>query len=182
MGSSDQRGEAELADLIRQAVFASNSGDYAESYRRLDELQRRFPDSVEPLRWKGNLLDLEALEEMEKLGEEDVSADARLAEARRCYERILELHPNDAIALVDLGEDDERRGAFDQALERCDRALDLLNQGIFVHDVEAELESAYVLKIRALRELGRSDEGDTVRTEALKRLPNSPQLRHRKSD
>jgi tetratricopeptide (TPR) repeat protein len=163
-------------ELIRHAIRPSHSGDFEESFRRLDEIARSSPTDTEVLRWKGNLLEEYAYEDLARANRFDPD-DERLVVARRCYERILKKDPSNARAMIDLGESLRYQGKWTQALRLFNRALDVVKARTVGKRCPEELEAAYSCKIRILVEMNRWNEANKTKEVASRECPKSREIK-----
>lgn len=94
----------------------------------IESLLREFPDDVEGLRLKGNVLEQKALDDYE-YSKEKLTRSSDYLLARNCYERILHLDHRNTLALIDLGDHYKNLEAFDKAFSYYEQAVDLLGTG-----------------------------------------------------
>jgi tetratricopeptide (TPR) repeat protein len=147
-------------EMIEEARLLSAS-EPEEAFAILDDLLDEDPQDIEVLRLKGNILGMH--------GEP--------IEARRCHEAILSIDPNNARALLDVG--DTYLEDTETSLEFYDRAIALLEEkGCPPSEEENEiLEDAYWTKVLALRDAGRTDAAKECLRVALVRYPNSSKFK-----
>lgn len=93
-------------------------------------------------------------------------------EARWCYEAVLDLEPENARALVDIGDTYDATDDLESALTFYDRVIQASKPGS-----EEGLEDAYVRKCLALRRAGRIDEARQCLEMARRKLPGSEKFK-----
>ncbi|MGE0642540.1 MAG: tetratricopeptide repeat protein [Nitrospira sp.] len=104
-------------------------------------------------------------------------SQGKFSEARKMYETVLGIEPNNILALTDLGEyfscckHDYRR-----ALRYFDKALDLLESRKYHPNQESELVDVCVEKISALLSLGQPVEALKCILRGLEKFPASERL------
>ncbi len=148
-------------ELIEEARLLSAS-EPEEAFEILDGLLQEDPQDIEALRLKGNILGMH--------GEP--------IEARRCHEAILAIDPNNARALIDIG--DTYFEDFETSLAFYDRAIDLLSQkrlSVSDEEINEILEDACWSKILVLRDAGRIVEAKECLELAVVRYPNSSKFK-----
>ena len=127
--------------LLEDAKFlALFDKKYDEAIFLVDRLLSERDNDIDALRLKGNILDLKAL---------DISLPTDLetnkgffSEAKKCYEKILEIDQNNALAMIDLGDYWAREDNYSVALKWYDNAIHVLENGIYHSSLEEEMEEA----------------------------------------
>ena len=147
-------------ELLKEGTFlaASEPEDALEIVNRLllDD-----PLDVEALSLKGTILEVL-----------DTYTDAR-----RCYEKILDINPMNARALIDVGDTYELTDDLETALSFYDRAIDILNDLLPTDSGNEDLEQAVCNKARILRDIGRAADAAACLNSALIRLSGSRRIR-----
>ena len=90
-------------------------GYYDEALGILRDVLGESPADIGALRLRGNVLELKAMDLFEHSGRKLTTSPDFLA-ARKCYEKILELEPENSKAKIDLGDHYRNLGAIDKAL------------------------------------------------------------------
>ncbi|MEP7242863.1 MAG: tetratricopeptide repeat protein [Gammaproteobacteria bacterium] len=142
------------------------SGQYADALAELEEIIGGRPVHVEALRLKGNILELKALNRAQHHAQK-LLRSRDYVNARKCYEEILALEPDNTLALIDLGDHFRNLGASTKALDYYERAISLLSKGRFSWSRKEEIEEAFEHAAGLYTELGR--EADGARIEELRR-------------
>ena|SRR5579862_3855642 len=114
-------------ERLTEAQTLGLQGLYDTAFEILDGLLGKNPVDVAALRLKGNLLELKAMEVLE-INRRKFTTSADYLAARRCYEAILQVDPEDAAAHVDLGDHYRNMGASDRALEYYGTAANILRK------------------------------------------------------
>lgn len=149
------------------------SGRPDEALRALDELLAANEADIAALRLKGNLLEAVVLEHAE-LAPGALLRHKGMWEARRCYERILELDPANTLALMDLGDHFSNLDAYQKAEGLYRQAIGLLQQGVFRLSLQDEVNEVFDSLIDLYTETGREQLAELARSEQagmLARLP-----------
>ncbi len=97
-------------------------------------------------------------------------------EARKCYEKILELNPNNTAAWIDLGDHYSNLDNLGKAIEMYERACELIRKGIFHAAKTMEIEHAFFGVVLALKEQNRLHEAQSYLKEGIFLEPNSDML------
>jgi tetratricopeptide (TPR) repeat protein len=98
-------------------------------------------------------------------------------DARTCYEKILQLDPENTVAHIDLGDYWEQKGDYDTALKLYNRAITLLKRGVFYNSYAEECEEAFWSKSELLKTVGKTDEYYLCIAEGLRLCPESELLK-----
>jgi tetratricopeptide (TPR) repeat protein len=146
------------------------SGRYVEALASLDVIMERQPKHVEALRLKGNVLELKALDRAQYESKKLLRSRDFVA-ARKCYETILLLDPENTLALIDLGDHFRNLGASEKALEYYESAISLLQKGRFRWSKKEEIEDVCKHATELYAALGR--EADETRVERIRRALTS---------
>lgn len=142
--------------LLEKAKFLAMAGKYQEALKVVNELLTTFPNELDVLRLKGNILDLEVSAENIEFPEHE--RKAKFTMAQKCYERILELDSNNVLALIDLGDYWQNRSSFKQSLDYYNQALNLLKDNRFYLSLEDEFVEAFRGKKEVLQIMNRKSE------------------------
>ena len=111
----------------RDAWELGLQGQYDAAIDVLGTLLKRHPSDIVSLRMKGNLLELKTMDRLEHSAKKLTSSSDYL-EARRCYEKILEIDSQNVPARIDLGDHYRNLEANDKALECYREAMAALQQ------------------------------------------------------
>ena len=125
--SAEQRAGDRRTEQLKEAWDLGIQGHYHAALEVLNDLLKEKPMDVGALRLKGNLLELKEMDLLENSGKKLMSSNDYRA-ARRCYERILEVDPDNVKARIDLGDHYRNLGANDKALEYYGAAARVLQQ------------------------------------------------------
>ncbi len=139
LAGADPKDHTEEIRLTGQALHLFEVRDFPAVEKVLRELIERFPESQESFSWAHN-----------RLGMALVAQEKDYGEAIACYRKALEIHPDDAAALSNLGVALARIGNIDEAIETYESAL----------RIEPDLAQTHFNLAMALRFRGRSDEAD----------------------
>ncbi|AXQ28805.1 hypothetical protein D0B54_08965 [Solimonas sp. K1W22B-7] len=145
------------------------SGQPDQALDALDDLLAADEANIEALRLKGNLLESVALERAE-LTAGSLLRQKGMWEARRCYERILELDPDNTVALVDLGDHFSNLDAYQKAESLYRQAIDLLQRGVFRLSREHEINEVFDSMFQLYTETGRDNLAELARSEQASML------------
>jgi tetratricopeptide (TPR) repeat protein len=115
------------AQWLDEAWGLGAQGHYGYALAILEGQLSIDPRDVGALRMMGNLLELKELERLE-YSSKRLTSSSDFMKARRCYESILKIHPNDVKARIDLGDHFKNLGAIDQALMWYREAVSALRQ------------------------------------------------------
>lgn len=144
-----------------------------EALRLLDDMLAAEEGHVAALRLKGNILEYLALEQAER-NQETPLKHPGMWEARQCYERILELDPDNTLALVDLGDHFKNLYAYVQAEDFYRRAIGLLERGVSRWSLRDEINEVFDSLVELYEETGRISQTGPAREEQdalIARLP-----------
>jgi tetratricopeptide (TPR) repeat protein len=158
--------------LLNESKNLAMEGRYKEALEMVNQLLLTISDDLDGLRLKGNILDLEVSVENIEFPEHE--RKAKLAMAQKCYERILELDPNNVLALIDLGDYWQNRTYFKQSLDYYNQALNLLKNNHFYLSLEDEFIEAFMGKKEVLQKMNKEPELNICQKEEkaiLSRLP-----------
>jgi tetratricopeptide (TPR) repeat protein len=150
-----------VADQLTALRGLALDGDRASALKQLDDLVRQEPLNVEALRLKGNILEWGAYERA-------LHSPAKLLrsrgflEARKCYEQILSLDPENTLAHIDLADHFRNLGANQKALEFYERAMKLLATGVYRWSRKDEAEEAFSRASDLYQEIGCEAESQRV--------------------
>ena len=135
--------------LLNKSKFLAMEEKYQQALRAVEQLLLNTPDDLDGLRLKGNILELYVY-----AGNLDDSEDmGQLAIARKCYEHILELNPNNTLALIDLGDYWQNQADFEKSLGYYDNAINLLKEHCFYLSLENEFVEAFQGKQDVLQKM-----------------------------
>lgn len=165
------------------------SGRYAEALTALEVIIGARPDHIEALRLKGNVLELKALDRAQHRAQKLLRSRDYVT-ARKCYEEILALAPDNTLALIDLGDHFRNLGAATKALDYYERAIALLSKGRFSWSRKEEIEEVFEHAAELYAELGRDSDRarieqvrrvliSRIRARRLRRRPKRPSARRR---
>lgn len=101
------------------------NGDYKSALAIIEQLLVESPTDLVALRMKGNLLELQTLDILEYSSRKLITSREYLA-ARKCYEQILNIDPQNTLALIDLGDHYKNLDAYDRAFSYYEQAISLL--------------------------------------------------------
>jgi tetratricopeptide (TPR) repeat protein len=151
------------------------SGQYGEALAALEKVLDRQPEHMEALRLKGNVLELTVLDRAQYRSEKLLRSKDWLA-ARKSYESILSLDPENTLALIDLGDHYRNMGASTKSLEYYEAAIVLLEKGQFRWSKKAEVDEVCSHAAELYAELERDE--DAARIEQISiRLVNRMRAR-----
>ncbi len=144
--------------------------DYVSAYKILDLILEKYPENIDALSLMGHLLDEQALSQK-------IRQDFLFEKARRCYEKILFLHPDDLQATIDLGDFWNRKKKYENALFFYDKAISIFKCG--GGDVSAKEDMIYVYyeKLLILEKIGRYNAYKKNISEAQMFFPDSELLK-----
>lgn len=123
---SDSR-EQRLQQLEQARALAMECS-YDAALDLVEELLLKYPDDMEGLRLKGNILEQKALDLNEYIKAKLTKSPEYLL-ARECYEQVLRVDPRNTVALIDLGDHYKNLDAYDKAFAFYEQAVDLLRSG-----------------------------------------------------
>lgn len=101
-------------DKLGEAKTAALSGSYETALKVVDLILNRFPDDIDALRLKGNIIELWISAEFDAIP--TAGSNARLSLARACYEKILTIDSRNTLALKDLADHLKDLGEKTEAL------------------------------------------------------------------
>jgi tetratricopeptide (TPR) repeat protein len=127
-----------VQERLDDSRFLAMSCEYVAALNSIDVIIGDYPDSLEALRLKGNVLEQKALDENERSPRRLAIGRDYLA-ALECYEQILRMDPRNTVALIDLGDHYKYVDAFHQAFKCYSDAIRLLEAGEERIGAEAEL-------------------------------------------
>lgn len=107
--------DSDVADMRGDAWELGLAGEYERALEILGWIVEARPNDLVSLRMQGNILELKATDARKHSSERLTASDDYIA-ARRCYERIIELDPANATALLDLGDHYANLDAYQRAL------------------------------------------------------------------
>ena len=148
------------------------SGQYGEALAALEKVVGRQPEDVEALRLKGNILELKVLDRAQYRSENLLRSRDWLA-ARKCYESILSVDPENTLALIDLGDHYRNMGASTKALEYYEVAIALLEKGQFRWSKKGEVDEVCSHAAELYADLGRDEDAariEQIRTRLVNRV------------
>jgi tetratricopeptide (TPR) repeat protein len=87
---------------LEEAKMAALSGDYENALRITESVLNHFPDDIDVLRLKGNIIELWISAEFDAIS--SMERDIQLKLARACYEKILTLDSKNILVLRDLAD------------------------------------------------------------------------------
>jgi tetratricopeptide (TPR) repeat protein len=148
-------------------------GRPADALKALEGMLAADADYIEALRLKGNILEVAALEQADR-DQDTPLKHPGMWEARRCYERILQLDPDNTLALIDLGDHFGNLYAYEKAEDFYQRAIALLERGVFRWSLGDEIQEVFDALADLYDETGRTPLAQTTRdrqAELLTRLP-----------
>ncbi|MBI4356065.1 MAG: tetratricopeptide repeat protein [Candidatus Omnitrophica bacterium] len=148
-----------LLEKVRSLTLA---GEYDEALEDVTLALSNNPEDEDALALKGNILEL----------------IEHYAEARACYEKVLELNPNNTQAWIDLGDHYTNKEENDKALQYYDGAINLIGRGIIYVSKTHEVEQAYFGKASLLKAAGRLTEALVCAQEGLQLAPDAELLRN----
>ena len=157
-------------DAIERARVHALDGRYEEALATLGSLNLPQKSGLPALTLKGNILALKANDHKLHLSHSEV--DNLRMSAQECYESVLKQDNEYVLAYIDLGDLWRDKGNHIAAIEFFNKALKLLNTGIFVESLRDELEEAHRGKISALIETKLQNELVHARAAAMKDLPD----------
>lgn len=133
--------------LLNESKFLAMEGKYDQALKIVDQLFLNIPNDLDGLRLKGNIFELDVyagnLDDFEK----------KLAIVKKCYEHILELTPNNTLALIDLGDYWQNQANFDKSLKYYNKAICLLKENCFYLSLENEFIEAFSGKKEVLQRI-----------------------------
>ena len=136
-------------EKIESARICAADGRYAEALAAIGSLEPEQRASNPAICLKGNILALKANDTALNLSKFEIE---HLREsAQECFETILAKDKDYVLAYIDLGDLWSNRGNHLAAIQFFDKALELLNRGIFVESLSEELEEAHRGKNETLR-------------------------------
>jgi tetratricopeptide (TPR) repeat protein len=159
--------------LLEAAKSEALAGRRQEALRIVNSILVGAPDTLDALRFKGNVIELDVFDEERNSSEKFVRSD-RIQEAATCYERILAIDPSNVLALVDLGTHWKNRGDFHKALDYFDRALLLLKGGSFGQSWQDEFDEAMNGKNEIARELHEASDKQAANKRGQGRFNSKP--------
>jgi tetratricopeptide (TPR) repeat protein len=130
--------EKSLRHRLDDSRLLAMSCEYAAALDSIEVILGAYPENLDALRLKGNVLEQRALDENE-LSSRGLAISSDFLDALACYEKILRIDPKNTIGLIDLGDHYKYTDAFDQAFECYGNAIDLLEAGEARIGVESEL-------------------------------------------
>ena len=127
----------------------------------------RYPDYPPALRLQGLLIEHEVSEDIAN-GIDVPSYDSRMTQMCESFEAAMQSDPCYVLALIDLGDYwKDYGGDCEQAVQRYDRAIQLLKDGHSSENGSEEMRDAYAGKISALIEMGKIGEASNCRSSAM---------------
>ena len=157
-------------DAIERARVHALDGRYEEALATLGSLDKAHKGGLPALTLKGNILALKANDHKLHLSQSEIE-NLRIS-AQECYESVLRQDDEYVLAYIDLGDLWNEKGNHIAAIEFFNKALKLLNTGIFVESLRDELEEAHRGKISALVGTKLQSELVHARAAAMKDLPD----------
>lgn len=148
-------------------------GRPADALKALEGMLAADADDLDALRLKGNILEFMALEQANR-DQDTPLKHPGMWEARRCYERILELDPDNTLALVDMGDHFKNLYAYEQAEDYYGRAIGLLERGVSRWSLRDEINEAFDSLVDLYEETGRVSQAGPAREKQdglIARLP-----------
>lgn len=139
LSGPDPKDHTEEIRLTGQALHLFEARDFPAVEKILRELIERFPESQESFTWAHNRLGLALVAQGKDYGEAIVS-----------YRKSLEIQPEDAATLTNLGVALVKNGDIAEAIEAYESAL----------RIEPDLAQTHFNLALALRSLGKSEEAD----------------------
>ena len=130
--------ESSLRDHLDESRLLAMNCEYVAALDSIEAILRVYPDNLDTLRLKGNVLEQRALDENE-LTPRNLAINRDYLDAFACYEKILGIDPRNTVALIDLGDHYQNTNAFDQAFKCYGSAMDLLEAGEERIGVESEV-------------------------------------------
>jgi tetratricopeptide (TPR) repeat protein len=163
-----------LECLEKSKELAVLHGLYDQALDLLDQLLLKYADDIDSLRLKGNIIDLKQLDrEQHKTLPEDKRGSE---DSKQFYEKILEIDPENPLALIDLGDYWRRKRKIELALKFYNNATTNLLNGKFYRCREEECEEGFHSKAEFLYEIGRIKDSLQCLKEGLKLCRNSDLL------
>ena len=149
--------------------------EYVAALDSIEVILRAYPDNLDALRLKGNVLEQKALDENE-LSPRSLAISPDYLDALACYEKILRIDPQNTVALIDRGDHYKNTNAFDQAFKCYGDAMDLLEAGEERIGMESEVRELLGTCADLLRYPSASDRAKRLakRCEELLRARGSP--------
>jgi len=135
--------------LLNKSKFLAMEEQYLPALRTVEQLLLNTPDDLDGLRLKGNILELY----LYAGNLDDSEGIKKRVIARKCYERVLELSPNNTLALIDLGDYWQNQADFDKSLGYYDNAINLLKEKCFYLSLEGEFIEAFQGKQDVLQKM-----------------------------
>lgn len=134
-------------DTLTDALASARSGDYMVALSRIQSVLSRRPNHLEALIFKGNVLELQALDREQDMASSGVLRSPEMRKARVCYEKALLLQPNNLTVLADLGDhwrylDNSEKAVkyYDQVIKMGGLTGDERAVDAFVQALEGKIE------------------------------------------
>ena len=143
----------DIVAALENAQRLAMIGHYGKAQACLDALLRKYPNHVDTLRLKGNIIELEAFAD-ELDGKGDFVHSPEVAKARACYEQALALQPNHIGILADMGTHWKNLGNHEQALAFFDNVIAQLSDTASLSTDHDSFEEALEGKIEILQQQG----------------------------
>lgn len=125
--------ENTLDDLIKEGMNSYYLGSYEKAKEIFDKAISLYPSSSEAWYAKGLALELEGISYS---GAESVSY---FNQAKTCFNRAIELNPNNANAYMDLAWTESELGNFDAAHQLIDKSIKMNPNNAEAYNVKGEI-------------------------------------------
>ncbi len=157
--------------------LASIQHKYKEAIDLLETVLIDDPSDIDALILKGNILELNACRIAANSTSGEYSEVQELKkQSKKCYEKVLEIDPDNPVVLKDMGDYWEDNNQNQKALEFYNKAISLLKEGKIYKSAESELEETFWAKYELLRKEGDDEEAKKCLEEGRKLCPESTLL------
>lgn len=152
---------------LKKAIELWSKNQYKEAYQILEAILSEDPNHIETLELLGHILDEEALNK-------PLNQDLLFEKAKLCYERILDLNPNQIQANIDLADYYKRNKEFNKALQFYNKSIVLICSKINLDEsLKDDLKDVYREMIFLLEEMGDVVQLKSCLEKALELFPES---------
>lgn len=165
-----------VSHLEKAKQLATLDKKYDNALNIVSRLLKLNGNDIDALRLMGNILDLKEMDNYNKSSLKNYSRP-ELENAKKYYDDILRLDPDNTLALIDIGNYWERRGDYKASLEHYNKVISLLNQGHYYLSLEDEYEEVFFNKALLLKSMGRIDDYSQTLKEGLLHCSESTLLK-----